>query len=54
MKATELQAIADTLMRIVTPEMTPKQLLKAVKKEHPDASKQGHRSRGVLLDYFQR
>ncbi|WP_419697159.1 hypothetical protein ACN2CC_32655 [Mesorhizobium muleiense] len=25
-------------MRIVTPEMTPKQLLKAAKKEHPDAS----------------
>jgi hypothetical protein len=26
-------------MRVVTPEMTPKQLLKAAKKEHPDASK---------------
>jgi hypothetical protein len=39
MNPTELQAIADTLMRVVTPSMTPKQLLKAAKKEHPDASK---------------
>jgi hypothetical protein len=39
MNPTELQAIGDTLMRVVTPEMTPKQLLKAAKKEHPDASK---------------
>ena len=39
MQATEMQAIGDTLMRIVTPEMTPKQLLKAARKEHPNASK---------------
>ncbi|WP_419696745.1 hypothetical protein ACN2CC_15265 [Mesorhizobium muleiense] len=39
MNPTELQAISDTLMRVVMPEMTPKQLLKAAKKEHPDASK---------------
>ena len=31
MDAAELQAISDTLMRIVTPDMTPK--------EHPNASK---------------
>lgn len=39
MDATELRTISDTLMRIVTPDMTPKQLLKAARKEHPDASK---------------
>ncbi|MBZ9711171.1 hypothetical protein LB543_31225 [Mesorhizobium sp. ESP7-2] len=39
MDATELQAISDTLMRIVTPGMTPKQLIKAAHKEHPNASK---------------
>ncbi|RRH91998.1 hypothetical protein EH240_31595 [Mesorhizobium tamadayense] len=39
MDATELQTISDTLMRIVTPDMTPKKLLKAARKEHPDASK---------------
>ncbi|RWB22135.1 MAG: hypothetical protein EOQ40_07460 [Mesorhizobium sp.] len=39
MDATELQAISDTLMRIVTPDMTPKKLLRAARKKHPDASK---------------
>jgi hypothetical protein len=39
MEAEEMQAIADTLMRVVTPEMSPKQLLKAARKEHPKASK---------------
>ncbi len=39
MDATELQTISDTLMRIVTPDMTPKELMKAARKEHPDASK---------------
>ena len=39
MDATELQAISDTLMRIVTPDMTPKQLIKAARKEHPNVSK---------------
>ncbi|MDX8501791.1 hypothetical protein RFM99_25675 [Mesorhizobium sp. VK4C] len=39
MDTNEMQAIAGTLMRLVTPDMTPKQLAKAVKKQHPDASK---------------
>ncbi|TIT11852.1 MAG: hypothetical protein E5W74_11710 [Mesorhizobium sp.] len=39
MDASELQAIGDTLMRLVTPDMKPKDLLKAVRKEHPDARK---------------
>ena len=39
MEAEEMQAIADTLMRVVTPDMSPKQLLKAAKSEHPKASK---------------
>ena len=39
MNAEAMQAIGDTLMRIVTPDMTPKQLVKAARKEHPDASK---------------
>jgi len=39
MDATELQAIGDTLMWIVTPDITPKQLIKAARREHPDASK---------------
>jgi len=39
MDTEEMQAIGDTLMRIVTPEMTPKQLVKAARKEHPKASK---------------
>ncbi|UCI24943.1 hypothetical protein FJ430_25685 [Mesorhizobium sp. B2-8-5] len=39
MDASELQAIGDTLMRVVTPDMKPKDLLKAVRKLHPDAKK---------------
>lgn len=38
MDATELQAISDTLMRIVTPDMTPKQLIRAARKEHSNVS----------------
>ncbi|UCI10416.1 hypothetical protein [Mesorhizobium sp. B1-1-8] len=41
MNTDEMQAIADTLMRVVTPDMKPKQLMKAVKKLHPNASKRG-------------
>lgn len=37
-EAGEMQAIADTLMRVVTPDMTPKQLTKAAMKAHPNAS----------------
>ena len=39
MNADEMQAIADTLMRVVTPDMAPRQLIKAARKEHPNASK---------------
>jgi hypothetical protein len=39
MEASEMQAIGDTLMRVVTPDMTPKQLIKAARKEHPNALK---------------
>jgi hypothetical protein len=39
MEASEMQAIGDTLMRIVTPDMTPRQLIKAARKVHPAASK---------------
>lgn len=39
MDASEMSAIGDTLMRIVTPDMSPKQLVKAAQKEHPKASK---------------
>ncbi|CAN7497782.1 hypothetical protein LJR234_003603 [Mesorhizobium amorphae] len=39
MEAAELRAISDTLIRVVTPEMTPKQLIKAARKVHPHASK---------------
>lgn len=39
MELGEMQAIADTLMRVVAPDMSPRQLLKAVKKAHPKASK---------------
>ncbi|WP_441338817.1 hypothetical protein [Mesorhizobium sp.] len=39
MNADELQAVADTLMRVVTPDMAPKQLVKAARKERPNASK---------------
>jgi hypothetical protein len=39
MDANELSAIGDTLMRVVTPDMSPKQLIKATKREHPGASK---------------
>ena len=39
MEASEMQAIGDTLMRLVTPDMTPKQLIKAARKVHPNASK---------------
>lgn len=39
MDASELRAVADTLMRLVTPDMKPKELVKAVRKVHPGASK---------------
>ena len=39
MKSDDLQAIGKTLLRIVTPDMTPTQLMKAVKKVHPKAAK---------------
>jgi hypothetical protein len=39
MNASELRAIGDTLMRVVTPDMTPKELVKAVRRDHPDAKK---------------
>ncbi|AZO70521.1 MAG: hypothetical protein E5V92_26980 [Mesorhizobium sp.] len=39
MDASELQAIGDTLMRLVTPDMTPKELVKAVRKVHPGTKK---------------
>ena len=39
MDASELSAIGDTHMRIVTPDMSPKQLVKAAQKAHPKASK---------------
>ncbi|MER8758061.1 hypothetical protein NKH69_20635 [Mesorhizobium sp. M0976] len=44
MDVTELQAIGDTLMRIVTPDITPRQLIRAARKEHPNA----YRPRGIL------
>lgn len=39
MDASELQAIGDALMRLVTPGVTPKELVKAVRKEHPGVKK---------------
>ena len=39
MQAAELRAISDTLIRIVTSDMTPKQLVKAARKLNPGASK---------------
>ncbi|RVD39547.1 hypothetical protein EN784_04795 [bacterium M00.F.Ca.ET.141.01.1.1] len=39
MGASEMSAIGDTLMRIVTPDMSRKQLVKAARKAHPKASK---------------
>ena len=31
--------IAELLVKVVTPDMTPKQLMKAIQKKHPKASK---------------
>ena len=39
MDPSELQAIGDTLMRLVSPGVTPKELVKAVRRAHPQASK---------------
>ncbi|CDX19896.1 conserved hypothetical protein [Mesorhizobium sp. ORS 3324] len=39
MDASELQAVGEMLMRLVTPGMTPKELVKAVRKLHPEAKK---------------
>ncbi len=39
MKASNLHAISETLLKCATPDMPPKQLLKAVRKEHPKATK---------------
>lgn len=39
MDASQLQAIGDTLMRLVNPGMTPKELVRAVRKERPGVKK---------------
>jgi len=39
MDAKEMEAVADTLMRLATPGMKPKDLIKAVRRQHPGASK---------------
>ncbi|WP_179296595.1 MULTISPECIES: hypothetical protein [unclassified Mesorhizobium] len=52
MDATELQAISETLMRIVTPDMMPKQLIRAAR--HPNASKKDIAARGILFDIAER
>lgn len=35
----EIEAIAETVMRLATPKIGPDKLISAVRKEHPDASK---------------
>ena len=39
MKSDDLKTIGETLIRVVTPDMTPKQLLKLARRAHPNASK---------------
>ena len=39
MKRDHLQSIGNTLLHIVAPDMTPKKLLKAIRKKHPKATK---------------
>ena len=39
MNSREMREICATLSKVVTPEMTPKQLMKTVRKAHPKASK---------------
>ncbi|MET3577507.1 hypothetical protein ABID19_000522 [Mesorhizobium robiniae] len=39
MEESQMQDIANTLMHVVEPDMSPKQLIKAVKSRHPKASK---------------
>ena len=35
----KMHVIGQTLLRVVKPDMTPEQLMKAVRKDHPNASK---------------
>ncbi|MGX5828544.1 hypothetical protein [Mesorhizobium sp. 43Arga] len=51
MDASEMSAIGDTLMRIVTPDMSPKQLVKAAQKAHPQGLEEGHSPSGLLFDH---
>ncbi len=39
MASTHIAKISKTLIRLAAPDMKPKKLLKAVRKEHPKASK---------------
>ncbi|QIA23267.1 hypothetical protein [Mesorhizobium sp. AA22] len=39
MNSREMQDICSTLTKLVTPEMSPKQLMNAARKAHPKASK---------------
>lgn len=39
MKDDEIEKISDTLAKLATPRTTPRELLKAVRKRHPEASK---------------
>jgi hypothetical protein len=39
MAASDLEKISQTLLRLASPDLKPKKLIKAVRKEHPKASK---------------
>lgn len=39
MTDSEIETISTTLTRLATPKTTPKQLLKAVRRHHPEASR---------------
>ncbi|WP_287292067.1 hypothetical protein [Mesorhizobium sp.] len=52
MNPTELQAIGDTLMRVDARDDT-ETVPKGCKEGTPGRVEKGHRSCGVLLDYFQ-
>lgn len=54
MEATELEVISETLMRIVTPDMTPKQFDPGGTERASERVKEGHRPRDILFDIAER
>ncbi|MBX5012542.1 hypothetical protein [Rhizobium lentis] len=51
MKEQDLKELGEAVLKETRTDITPKQLIKAVMKSHPQASKKGDRPGGLLCAY---